>query len=214
MEYSIEQINREQSASESDPFTVDRYIQFARVLGHDFAGSVLDVGCNTGRGGAAFKMTAPAAAIDGIDIVPERLKSLPADLYRATYLGVLEEVEFAAKYDAVLMGEVIEHVPYPMLEKFLADAKSLLNPGGKLLLTTPNPHYFLLKRRSHGSVLGGAHVSVHCPEALSQYLRFLGFGELTVRGTGRVSKVLGTRFPLPLYGAFMTVATVGSQDAT
>jgi hypothetical protein len=43
-------VNRGQTISEDDPFTLDRYRQFAKHLSKR-AVDILDVGCNTGRGG-------------------------------------------------------------------------------------------------------------------------------------------------------------------
>ena len=119
------------------------------------------------------------------------------------------------RYDAVLAGEVIEHVPYDSLEAFLTAIRAVLRPGGLFLLTTPNPHYLLLQRRAGGSVLGEWHVSVHCPVALEQYLRHLGFAVEAVRGTGRVSTLMGGRFPLCVYGSYLVKARRPSgQDAS
>src|ERR1700760_1864402 len=161
--YDIEQANREQHYSENDPFTVERYKQFARHLPP--AGGALDVGCNTGRGGASFGQAAPGWTLDGVELLSERLDKIPAGVYKNTWAGLLEDLPAdAGPYDALLAGEVIEHIPLAAVDGFLAMAMSLLKPGGKLLLTTPNPHYLLLGRRSGGTVLGGAHVSTWCPE--------------------------------------------------
>ena len=78
MTYELEQINREQSVSETDPFTERRYRQFARHLGAGYTGQVLDIGCNTGRGGQAFMASAPGARLDGVELVPDRIERIPA----------------------------------------------------------------------------------------------------------------------------------------
>jgi ubiquinone/menaquinone biosynthesis C-methylase UbiE len=44
-------------------------------------------------------------------------------------------------FDAVILGEIIEHVAYP--EKLIVEAKKVLKKGGILIITTPNNHLFL-----------------------------------------------------------------------
>ena len=72
--------NRAQFSSEVDDFTEERYAQFFRHLPPD-AASVLDVGCNTGRGGAVLKRMAPGLHLDGLDCVPERLDAVQEQIY-------------------------------------------------------------------------------------------------------------------------------------
>jgi hypothetical protein len=110
------------------------------------------------------------------------------------------------------IGELIEHVPYPALEGFISSAARVLSQGGRILLTTPNPHYLFLRWRG-GSVLGGAHVSVHCPVALTELLNHRGFRVVRVEGTGRVSRAIGVRFPLRVYGSFMLIAERCTSDS-
>lgn len=207
MTYELEQINREQSVSETDPFTERRYRQFARHLGAGYTGQVLDIGCNTGRGGQAFMASAPGARLDGVELVPDRIERIPAGVYRTVYQGLLEDMPAGSgPYDALLMGEVVEHVPLGVVEEFLDQSMRLLAPGGRILLTTPNPHYLLLRLRSGGSVLGGAHVSVHCPVALRQFLAWKGLIVETVTGSGKVSGLAGERLPKFLYGSYLLIA--------
>ena len=207
MTYELEQINREQSVSETDPFTERRYRQFARHLGAGFTGQVLDVGCNTGRGGQAFLDRAPGVKLDGVELVPDRIERIPAGLYRTVHQGLLEDMPAdSGPYDALLMGELVEHVPFGVLEGFLEQAMRLLAPGGRILLTTPNPHYLLLRLRSGGSVLGGAHVSVHCPVALGQFLAWKGLTVEKVTGSGQVSGLAGEKLPMFLYGSYLLIA--------
>jgi len=49
--------------------------------------------------------------------------------------------QWADRFDAVLAAEIIEHVAHP--DQFLACLGSVLKPGGRLFLTTPNGAYFL-----------------------------------------------------------------------
>jgi 2-polyprenyl-3-methyl-5-hydroxy-6-metoxy-1,4-benzoquinol methylase len=205
--YDLESINREQAHSETDPFTEGRYRQFARHLGTRFAGRVLDVGCNTGRGGCAFLAAAPRAVIDGVELLADRISRIPPGVYRAVREGTLADVPNAAgPYDALLMGELIEHVPLSAVDDLIGHAGRLLAPSGRLLLTTPNPHYVMLGKRSGGTVLGGAHVSVHCPAALGQYVAWKGFRIEAITGSGRVSGIAGSRLPLALYGSYLLAA--------
>jgi cyclopropane fatty-acyl-phospholipid synthase-like methyltransferase len=203
MTYDIEQIDREQSDSEVDPFTEGRYRQFARHLGSGFAGEALDVGCNTGRGGRAFRAAVSNATVDGVELVAERIQCVSAGIYRTVYQGFLGDVpDEAGPYDALLMGELIEHVPSAELDDLIEQSTRLLVDGGRLLLTTPNPR----RLRSRGTSRGGAHASVHCAVALKQYLTWKGWEIETVSGSGRLSSLIGEKLPLPLYSSYLLVA--------
>lgn len=196
--------NRDQAASESDPFTLERYIQFSRHLGR--ARSVLDVGCNTGRGGAALKQLRPDVILDGVELLPERIAKIPSGVYREVVCGPLSSIRSSERvYDAVVLGEVIEHVAYADLDKFVADLLGITRPGGVIALTTPNPHSTLMRVRK-GRVLGGAHLSVHCQSSLAELFRFHGAQSTYVRGSGKSSRFLGERFPLTFYGSYLLVA--------
>ena len=204
MAEDYEGLNTAQTASETDSFTPARYSQFARHL--EGATRILDVGCNTGRGGRVLRQANPSAHIEGLEMLAARAALVPAGTYDAVWVGDLATICDAGKrFDALVMGELIEHVPYRALEDFISSAARALSPGGRLLLTTPNPHYLFLRWRG-GSVLGGAHVSVHCPAALSELLNHSGFRVARIEGTGRVSRLIGVRLPLPLYGSYMLIA--------
>ena len=204
-------LNAAQTASETDSFTAYRYAQFARHLRS--AMRILDVGCNTGRGGAVLRQANPSAHIEGLEMLAARAARVPAGIYNAVTVGDLATIAGAGtQFDALVMGELIEHVPYPALEDFLSSAARILSQGGRILLTTPNPHYLLLRWRG-GSVLGGPHVSVHCPVALTELMNHRGFRVVRVEGTGRVSRAVGVRFPLGMYGSFMLIANRRISDS-
>jgi 2-polyprenyl-3-methyl-5-hydroxy-6-metoxy-1,4-benzoquinol methylase len=207
MRYELERINRAHTASEVDRFSEGRYRQFARHVGGSFEGHVLDVGCNTGRGGQAFLAAASNVTLDGVELLADRVERIPAGVYRKVYQGLLGDMPAdAGPYDALLMGELIEHVPFSALDDLIEQSTRLLAHGGRLLLTTPNPHYALLGPRCGGTVLGGAHVSVHCPAALRQYLEWKGLEVETIAGSGPKSGLLGEKFPMAVYSQYLMVA--------
>ena len=84
-----------------------------------------------------------------------RAALVPAGVYDAVTVGDLTTIAGAgAQFDVLVMGELIEHVPYAALKDFISSAARVLFQGGRILLTTPNPHYLFLAWR-RGSVLGG-----------------------------------------------------------
>lgn len=80
------QANRAQSFSETDTFTPARYRQM-RSHFPPFAKAVLDVGCNTGRGGQMLKTCDSSLELTGFDCVPERVNALDKAVYRAALCG-------------------------------------------------------------------------------------------------------------------------------
>ena len=192
-----------QEGSETDPFTESRYTQFAKFL---TAGplKVLDVGCNTGRGGAALKRLCPEVQLYGLDLLQQRLDRLPRDVYSGTVCGSATQIPTEDEtYDVILAGEFIEHLLPMDAHRFVADAFRVLKVRGRLLLTTPNPGDVKMRARG-GTCLGGAHLSQHHPDTLKTVLKMYGFARVHVRGSGKVSWYLGDRFPwLGLYGSFL-----------
>ncbi len=70
-------------------------------------------------------------------------------------------------------------------------------------MTTPNPDYIRLKLTGK-SVLGGAHLSQHRIDELSESLKKIGFTNIIVKGSGKVSRILGENFPyISFYGSYL-----------
>ena len=198
------QLNRQQQISENDPFTVNRYKQFLRHLPENVE-TVLDVGCNTGRGGITLKNLNPQLRIIGLDCLESRLAQLP-DVYEERICGYSTDIPLVdACIDAILAGEFIEHLYLEDVTQTLREFYRLLKLEGKLLLTTPNPNYLLLKLTGN-SVLGGAHVSQHYPLELKKLLQANKFDNLKLYGSGKVSLLFGEKFPLlAVYGSYLTI---------
>ena len=196
--------NRGQMVSETDSFTPDRYRQ---MQGHfpTAVKRVLDIGCNTGRGGQILKSCDPALELTGMDCVPERLEALDKKIYQHVLCGFSNAIPAADKsFDAVVGGEFIEHVPPAQIDQTLAEFFRILRLKGRLILTTPNPNYLKNKFKHLSVLLERSHLSQHYPDALAWRLRQIGFSNIAIFGSGRVSSYLGQRFPVrSVYGSYL-----------
>lgn len=199
-------LNREQEVSETDSFTERRYQQFVRHFAPDTC-DVLDVGCNTGRGGAVMKALRPNLRITGVDCVPERIAALEPQFYSDKICGFTHALPLPNdSFDAIVAGEFIEHLSPALVHPTLCEFFRVLRLRGQLLLTTPNPRYLKLRLRG-ASVLGGAHISQHYIANLRRRLMDVGFSGVKIKGSGRVSSVFGECFPYrAVYGSYLAKA--------
>jgi len=121
--------------------------QLCRKFGRDKAAaaslhglSVLDIGC--GGGLVSEPLARLGAEVTGIDPAPESIEAAKAHAEGArldiTYRAATAEALAAsgARFDAVLLLEVIEHVPDVPL--FLKSVAPLVKPGGIMVLSTLN----------------------------------------------------------------------------
>lgn len=201
------QLNEQQAIAETDSFTLNRYRQFFRYFPKG-THRVLDVGCCTGRGGRILKELDPSLSIIGLDCVERRLALLPPDVYSGGLCSFSTDIRAQdGSFDVIVAGEFIEHLVEGDVDQTLNELFRVLRPGGRALLTTPNPRY-LRNTLTGRTVLGGPHLSQHFHEALSSRLRRVGFARVLIRGSGKVSNFLGAHFPvLRLYGSYLAVAT-------
>jgi len=203
----VVELNREQEVSETDPFTERRYEQFVRHLPRD-ARDVLDVGCNTGRGGAVMKTLRSHLRLTGLDCVPERVEALNPKVYDVRICDFTQSISSPSdSFDAIVAGEFIEHLPPDQVDATLCEFFRVLRLQGRLLLTTPNPRY-IKHFLNQTSVLGGAHISQHYIGSLRRRLAAVGFSAITIRGSGRVSSLIGEHIPFrAVYGSYLACAS-------
>lgn len=199
-------VNREQLLSENDPFTIGRYQQFLGWLPRDCV-AVVDAGCNTGRGGAVLKQRYPSLNLTGIDFIPERIGALDRTIYSDARCSPLHQTGLPNRsFDAVVAGEVIEHIAPEMVDVVLAEWFRILRLKGRIILTTPNPGSLRFRYHGWSVLLEESHLSQHAPKLLTQRLQMLGFRNIRLRGSGRISKYIGTRWPMFAYGSYLAVA--------
>jgi ubiquinone/menaquinone biosynthesis C-methylase UbiE len=197
--------NIQQEVSEHDPFTLERYEQFFKFIPEGTL-KVLDVGCNTGRGGSRLKQLCQSISLFGLDCVQKRLDALP-ECYSKGIYGLSTNIPIEDQFfDVIVAGEFLEHL-YPIdVDKTLCEFQRILKLGGRLLLTTPNPNY-LRNKINRTSVYGVSHLTQHFPRVLRLRLLMHGFSGVKIYGSGKVSRHLGWNFPIKaVYGSYLVVA--------
>jgi SAM-dependent methyltransferase len=188
--------------------TFVKYCCATTLMAEEGVARVLDVGCSVGSIEALFHLRHPDRAlevtVDGIDISPEAIRhaealQLPHCAFRAYDGAALPYA--AGRFDLAVAIEVLEHVPDKA--RLLADLHRVLQPGGRLFLTTPNPQCWAL--RAEAAVERAARWSLGRPVpekdafitlgALSALLRAIGF-----RPVGAGSQPIWPRLYVSLFG--------------
>lgn len=120
---------------EFDPKFVASVEQLAR---HVTRGEVLDLGCSSGE--FLWLARQRGFGVQGVELNPDTAAMAQANGL-PVFVGRLEDGAFgAAAFDAVHLGDVIEHVKDP--EGVLRRVHELLRPGGVALVITPNHDAF------------------------------------------------------------------------
>ena len=73
----------------------------------------------------------------GIDLDPARISQLQAHGYPNVMVGNAEFFDLGRRFDTIVAGELIEHLPNPGL--FLERCHRHIEPNGRLVVTTPYP---------------------------------------------------------------------------
>lgn len=204
-EYEIN--NSKQFWSETDPFTINRYKQFFKYFKHN-ENIILDVGCNTGRGGETLKKIKPSLVLIGIDIVEKRVQRIQNGIYDKLLISSSTNIPLDEKtVDVIIAGEFIEHLYSEDIEKTLNEFLRILKDGGRVMLTTPNPSSLLVKLGRRSIFHDPSHFSIMKSEVLSEKLRHAGFVNVVIKGSGKASTIFGDNFFFfPVYGSYLLIA--------
>lgn len=173
------------SKLESDFHIARHDVELALLRG--LRGTLLDVGCATG----SFVAAAKAAGFDarGIDISPESTRYGREVLGLALDVGDLYERRYpTGTFDIVTLWVTLEHLPDP--NRFLAEARRLLVPGGRVAISVPN-HASLTQRilGRRDRYVGIDHVNYFTRDTARRMLNRHGFSPETIR-TARFNPVV------------------------
>jgi glycosyltransferase involved in cell wall biosynthesis/SAM-dependent methyltransferase len=102
---------------------------------------VFDAGC--GRGEFLDLLNGAGKAFVGVDLDPTMVERCREKGYETVELGdaveVLERTE-PGSLGAIFSAQVVEHMPFEALQRFLELGLSRLEPGGLMIAETVNPH--------------------------------------------------------------------------
>lgn len=118
----------------------------------------------------------------GVDILAEDIQRLNEQGYEMVQADV-EAMNLGVTADTVVAGELIEHLSNP--GRMLDRAYEHLRPGGRLVLSTPNPWAFVHLRRwlTNSLQVNDEHTAWFGPTVLAQLLERHGFTDVRVAGT-------------------------------
>ncbi|MCW2544619.1 MAG: hypothetical protein JWM40_2171 [Frankiales bacterium] len=179
-------------AVHDDPRTV--HAQLLRRTSELKPGDVLDLGCAGGHLAAA--MREQGHYVTGVDLresdgVRERVDELVVhDLSQG--LPPLD-----GTYDLVVAADVLEHLPRPDL--LLAQARQVLRPGGRMLISVPNvSHAYPRLRTALGQfgydqrgILDATHLRFFTRTSFERMLRRAGLGIVSVQALAVPADLLG-----------------------
>lgn len=150
---------------------------------------VLDVGCTdhsenigTTHGiGSPYwlhgRLRSTFPILYGIDIAAENVSFLREQGYDNLFVQSAEAFALPEKFDTIVAGELIEHLGNPGL--FLQRCREHLEPGGRVILTTPSP--FAMMNLLYGVIKyprtcsNDEHACWFCPQTMSSLAARHGF---------------------------------------
>jgi len=119
---------------------LEHYLEFAGFPEVTGQKKILDVGC--AQGTLALMLAERGHDVLALDLRPGFLEYAQT---RHTHgrirfvAGNALECELDERFDLIFANQIVEHLVYP--ERLIRKLKSLLDPGGKVVVTTPNWHY-------------------------------------------------------------------------
>ncbi len=159
---------------------------------------LLEVGC--GAGNLLLQATVPGSYPLALDLSMQALTFVRSRLQEVSFgaaapsgfactQAVGEALPFpAGSFDCVLLSEVVEHLDAPQIS--IGEARRVLKPGGRLLVTTPNYRSFwplmewtVDRLNMAPKMAGEQHVSRFHPSSLKQ---MLVAAELTMEYSGSI----------------------------
>jgi SAM-dependent methyltransferase len=139
---------------------------------------VLDIGC--GRGELLALLRAAGVEARGVDADADMVayaRGEGLDVEQADLLAHLE-AQPDGSLGAIFAGQVVEHLPPPVLARFLELAHEKLRVGGLLIAETINPLSPLALRHYFADL---THAQPLVPETLAQLVRHAGFTTVEIR---------------------------------
>ena len=137
---------------------------------------VLDVGC--GRGELLALLREAGIEARGVDADADMVAFARGDGLAVEQQDLFEALADAHDLGAITALQVVEHLPPPLLGRFLELARAALRPGGLLVAETINPATPAALRHYFADL---THAQPLVPETLELLVRHAGFREVEIR---------------------------------
>ena len=159
------------------------------------AGHILDVGCSAGSFLEMMMTVRPDLTAVGVDIASAQIAFAKKNVEpfhngRVQFI-LLDEKDMSlpfpdASFDAITSIEVIEHIHPHIALRMLMEARRLLKPGGRLIVTTPNyrsswPLIEWALEKTSPVQYHEQHINKYTPNSLVKFLECAGFQVGSVR---------------------------------
>ena len=166
----------------------EKFEEVARKIGN--SDKVLDIGCGPGSFLSVVGQTKPQAKAIGVDVASRQIdfaiqnvQSQFTDGRVSFQVMKIDENRLPfpdASFDVVTCIEVIEHIHPYLAIKLLEEARRVLKPTGRLIVTTPNyrslwPFIEFALERMSPVKYHEQHISKFTPNALIKFLEAAGF---------------------------------------
>jgi len=153
---------------------------YGQFLPSSLDAAILDAGCGAGHFLYFLKKKGYVNST-GIDISHQQIefcrKNISGNVVLADIFDYFQENKDC--YDLISLNDVLEHLPKERVHSLLCLARQALNPGGKLILKTPNMgNFFSLYPRYKDFT----HESGFTEKSLRQVLWLAGFRDMTIFG--------------------------------
>ncbi len=184
-----------------------------RPLVRDLArtASILELGCGPGYM-MEFLQSEGFVNVKGIDLSEEqahlaRVRGLDVEVADAfSYLPASSET-----FDAIVALDFMEHFSKEELLTLISLIAARLNPGGALILQTPNGEGLFPNQVIYGDL---THLTILSPGSLRQLLRLFDFVEIDIRETGPAPKNLAGILRLAIWRIARLLATLARMAET
>lgn len=113
-------------------YTDPRLSKIIKLVREQAPSNILDLGCGNGYLLKQIKKKLPDASLTGIDVYKTYIKNIEIRMG-----DINNGIPFKNdRFDCVIMGEVIEHLPDP--DYILKEVRRVLKSEGVLIISTPN----------------------------------------------------------------------------
>lgn len=167
-----------------------KYAPLVEALPRD--GAVLELGCGPGHMMTWLRRLG-FTRIEGIDISAEQVDIALAAGLDASVADVFDVLEGGKRWRAILALDFFEHFSKDELMRMMPAIRDALEPGGVLILQTPNGAGLFPHQIVYGDL---THMTIFTPESMRQLLTLSGFEDARFSETGPAPKDLKGRLRL------------------